>query len=93
MILEKARANDGCAILTNEMPRANRRHRPVQSAAVVPAAPVISRRERRALTLDASECALLKSVERGEWATVARFPAVRTRYAGYAKATRGRRKT
>ena len=42
---------------------------------------------RRARTLEASERALLQSVERGEWATVARFPEIKARYARGAKAT------
>ena len=66
-----------------EMPRTNRRHRPVQPVAT---------RERRALNLDASERALLQSVERWEWARVARFPAAKARYARYAKATLRRRR-
>ena len=39
-----------------------------------------------------SERALLQSVERGEWARVARFPAAKARYARYAKATLRRRR-
>lgn len=74
------------------MSRPNRRHTPVQSAAVVPSAPSVSIHERRAPKPDASERALLQSVERGEWATVAGFPSARARYAGYAKATFRRRK-
>ena len=66
-----------------EMPRTNRRHRPVQPVAT---------RERRALNLDARERALLQSVERGEWAEVARVPAAKARYARYAKATLRRRR-
>ena len=65
-----------------EMTRTNRRHRPVQPVAT---------RERRALNLDASARALLQSVERGEWARVARFPAAKDRYARYAKAMLRRR--
>jgi hypothetical protein len=65
-----------------EMPRTNRRHRLVSQVAT---------RARRALNLDASERALVQSVERGEWARVARFPAARARYARYAKATLRRR--
>ncbi len=37
--------------------------------------------------LHADERALLRSVERAEWTTVARFPAARACYARYAKAT------
>ena len=66
-----------------EMPHTNRRHRPVQPVAT---------RERRAPNLDASERALLQSVERGEWVRVARFPAAKARYARYAKATLRRRR-
>ena len=66
-----------------EMPRTNRRQKPVQPVAT---------RERRALNFDASERALLQSVERGEWARVARFTAARARYARYAKATLRRRR-
>jgi len=80
-----------CAMLTDEMPRANRRHKPVQSTVVMPVAPSISGYGRRAPRLDASGRALLKSVERGEWATVAKFPAAGARYAGYAKVTLRRR--
>jgi hypothetical protein len=50
-----------------------------------------NRRFHRGPTLDARERALLQSVERGEWTTVARFPAARARYARYAKATLRRR--
>jgi len=69
------------------MPRANRRHTPVQSPAGVPSAPSVSIHDRRAPTLEASERALLQSVERGEWATVARFPEMKVRYTRDAKAT------
>jgi hypothetical protein len=69
------------------MPRANRRHTPVQSAAVVPSALSVSVHERRASKLEASERTLLKSVERGEWTTVARLPAAKARYARDARAT------
>jgi len=77
-----------------EMPRANRRLRePAPPGAFVRSAPAVSH-EHRVSRLDASERALLKSVERGECATVAGFPAAGPRYARYAKATlRRRRKT
>jgi hypothetical protein len=52
-----------------------------------------NRRLHRAPTLDARVRALLQSVERGEWTTVARFPAARARYARYVKATLRRRRT
>jgi hypothetical protein len=66
-----------------EMPRTNRRHMPVQPVAT---------RARRALNLDASERARLRSAERGEWARAARFLAAKARYARYAKATLHRRR-
>ena len=66
-----------------KMPRTNRRHKPVQPVAT---------RERRALNLDASARALLQTVERGEWARVARFAAAKACYARYAKATLRRRR-
>ena len=46
-----------------------------------------NRRRQRAPTLGARVRPLLQSVERGEWTTVARFPAARARYARYTKAT------
>jgi hypothetical protein len=52
-----------------------------------------NRRLHRAPALDAHVRALLQSVDRGEWTTVARFPAARARYARYAKATLRRRRT
>jgi hypothetical protein len=52
-----------------------------------------NRRLHRGPTLDARERALLQSVERGEWTTVARFPTARARYARYTKATLRRRRT
>ena len=76
------------------MPRANRRHKPGQPAAVVPSVPSVSIHKRQASELEASERALLRSVERGEWAAVASGPAVNVRYAQYAKTTlRHRRQT
>ena len=52
-----------------------------------------NRRLQRAPTLDARLRALLQSVERGEWTTIASFPAARARYARYAKTTLRRRRT
>lgn len=69
------------------MPRANHRHVSVQSPAGVPSAPSVSIHDRRAPTLDANERALLQSVERGEWATVARFPEMKALYTRDAKST------
>jgi hypothetical protein len=71
-----------------EMPRTNRRRdRRASSAASVSASPSVASRERRVPDLDADERALLRSVERGEWTTVARLPAAKARYARDAKAT------
>jgi hypothetical protein len=70
-----------------EMPRTNRRlHGRAQPAALVPSSPVASH-ERRGPKLEAGERAVLRSAERGEWATVARSPAAKDRYARDAKAT------
>jgi hypothetical protein len=71
-----------------EMPRTNRRRdRMTSSVASVSASPSVARRERGMPNLDADEPANLRSVERGEWTTVARLPAARARYARDAKAT------
>jgi hypothetical protein len=71
-------------MLTLEMPRANR-----------PGSTTGTRlkqrsREVRDLVLDAGERRLVKSVERGEWTTVAGFRAAKARHARSATATRRR---
>ena len=38
-------------------------------------------------SIDASERVLLNTVARGEWTSIARLPAARSRYAGFARAT------
>lgn len=65
-----------------EMPRTNRRRDRIGSAVAS-----VASRERHMPHLHADERALLRSVERGEWTTVARLPAATARYARYAKAT------
>ncbi len=65
-----------------EMTRTKRRKvRPAPLAGAVPCG------EPRASILDASERAILQSVERGEWPRVAALPTVKVRYARYAKMT------
>jgi hypothetical protein len=68
-------------MLTFGMPRANRRRSTT--------APHLKRRsgELHDLALDAAERALLKSVEQGDWATVAGFRAAKARHARAAAAT------
>ena len=65
-----------------EMPRTNRRRDRIASAVAS-----VASRELRMPMLPADERALLRSVDRGEWTTVARLPAARARYARDAKAT------
>ncbi len=63
------------------MPRKNRQR------LAPPTALTRSTRDSRHAVLDPGERALLKSVERGEWAAVARFRAAKARHARFAKAT------
>jgi len=70
-----------CAMLTLEMPRANR-----------PGSTTATRLKQRSreghdLVLDAGERRLVKSVERGEWTTVAGFRVAKARHARSATAT------
>lgn len=70
-----------CAMLTLEMPRANR---PGSTTATS-----LKQRSREVhdLVLDAGERRLVKSVERGEWTTVAGFRPAKARHARSATAT------
>jgi len=70
-----------CAMLTLEMPRANR-----------PGSTTATRLKQRSpeahdLVLDAGERTIVKSVERGEWTTVAGFRAANARHGRSATAT------
>jgi hypothetical protein len=70
-----------CAMLTLEMPRVNR-HGSMTASRLKQRA-----REAHDDVLDAGERRLVKSVERGEWTTVAGFRAAKARRARSATAT------
>ena len=68
------------------------RRRERTASSVVSGSPSVASRERPMPDLDADERALLRSVERGEWTTVARLPLARARHARAAQATLRRRR-